>query len=82
MVWILSNAYFLMGIVAFCSIINNLIMYKHLKSNKLQHGDYGYFWRLMRNGDRDGRIVTVLSAIAVAAGLPVVAALVYRVVTT
>ena len=77
--WILSNGGILMFIVFAAGGVARYIDYRHIKENRYHRGDLGYFWRLMKSGDRDGIIVAVMSVIVLCAGMPLVFALLSKI---
>lgn len=69
-------------LIVFCAgSVARYIDYLHMKENRYHRGDLGYFWRLMKVRDRDALIVAAMSAIVLCAGLTLVFALIFIVVT-
>lgn len=68
MSWINENRHGLTLLLMLFVAINNFLYFKHVLAKKCRSDDFGYFLRLWRAGDRDGKIVTYLSILSVILG--------------
>lgn len=69
---------YLMVIVGICGFVNLYYDHKHRSSGQYNPGDFGYFWRLAKTGNRDGKIVMIASFMAIFFGLLSLASLFFR----
>ncbi len=63
--WIANHKTLILLLVSFLGIVCQIIRYRHLKDGRFKSDDLGYFFRLYRTGDTDGRIMIYATATGV-----------------
>jgi hypothetical protein len=56
---------FLLAILSICLLIIIVIDYKHRKAKLYEPGDFSYYLRLAKTGNKDAKIVNLSSRIAI-----------------
>lgn len=66
--WIAGHRPLVMFLILLCGVVTQILYYRHLRQGKFKTDDLGYFFRLWRNKNRDGRIMiySTFTAIALA----------------
>lgn len=63
--WISDHRALIMLSIAMLGACTQYIYYKHLRKGLFKTSDLGYFWRLWKNEERDGKIMIYSTAAAI-----------------
>lgn len=68
LIWIKNNRWLFQITLIFCIVFNNIIYYQHVLKKMCRQDDFTYFFRLWRAGNPTGKIVMILSLLAIFSG--------------
>jgi hypothetical protein len=64
--WIADHRPVVMFFICICAAICQYLQYRHVRAGLCKREDIGYFWRLWRQGERDGKLMIYLTFFSVA----------------